>query len=841
MAMAAIKSFGGISPKTPARYLQDSQAQVALNCPVFNGALQPLLNVGSSVYSLPKVGTPLTIYRFGQDLISDTQYWFHWLTDVDAVRSQIPSDTSEWTFYTGDGAPKATYSSLALSGGTQEYPTVSRPLGIPAPGTAATVDLSVQISASAVLSAAVVATLEVGDVVSVQLDGVNFTDKTITTATASAIATLISTITGVTATEESGAIRVTRDDANPTTSFSVRYQTGTRKDTTGVFTYDAGLDKTASGSADTNAFVVITDTEIGSVSSGDVITVRTSAATHVTYTATGTFASASAFAAAITSASVVATAYGSCVVLTPGTAGAGASNFIEYKRTVDSTAVTTQKVDGSEAGGPATMFFTKADLDVAAGKFIAYTINGAAEIKVSVATGASLSLLAGAFTSGLTGTLFGVVEPFVVIKTTLGGALASLRIRGGDYPSVPTYAIVVGTVGTDLPETRVYTYTLVSKESGFEMESAPAPASASIEVQLGDTVLVESFATIPSGYNITHRRIYRAVSGVFLFVTEIAVSATSFSDTILAEDLGEELPSLTWLPPPDTLKGLTNLPNGILSGFTGRDVYFSEPFRPYAWPAQYQQSLDFPVVGLGRTDTTLVVLTTGTPYFIQGSSPDSMVVVKADIEQSCASKRSIVSTNSTVLYASPDGLVMLSPNGSRIVTEQLFTRAQWQSLKPDSIHAYSHDLKYVAFYDTGTTQGGFIFDLTTGQFILHDIYATAGYADLVNDKLFLAFADRSVKVWQAGAAKSYVWRSKIFSMPHLMGFACAQLEAEAYPMTLKVYADNSSTPLLTQTVTSREPFRLPVRPARDWEIQIEGSAEVFSVAIAQSMEELVNV
>lgn len=542
MAMAAIKSFGGISPKTPARYLQDSQAQVALNCPVFNGALQPLLNVGASVYSLPKVGTPLTIYRFGQDLISDTQYWFHWLTDVDAVRSQIPSDTSEWTFYTGDGIPKATHAGIALSGGTQNYPTVSRPLGIPAATSAATVTL------------------------------------------------------------------------------------------------------------------------VGS----------------------------------------------------------------------------------------------------------------------------------------------------------------------------PTEA-------ADLPETRVYTYTLVSKESGFEMESAPAPASDSVDVRVGQSVTVGNFAVVPAGYNVTHRRIYRAVSGVFLFVTEIAVSATSFSDTILAEDLGEELPSLTWLPPPDTLKGLTNLPNGILSGFTGRDVYFSEPFRPYAWPAQYQQSLDFPVVGLGRTDTTLVVLTTGTPYFIQGSSPDSMVVVKADIEQSCASKRSIVSTNSTVLYASPDGLVMLSPNGSRIVTEQLFTRAQWQSLKPDSIHAYSHDLKYVAFYDTGTTQGGFIFDLTTGQFILHDIYATAGYSDLVNDKLFLAFADRSVKVWQAGAAKSYVWRSKIFSMPHLMGFACAQLEAEAYPMTLKVYADNSSTPLLTQTVTSREPFRLPVRPARDWEIQIEGSAEVFSVAIAQSMEELVNV
>ena len=542
MAVIAIKSFGGISPKTPARYLQDSQAQVAINCPVFNGSLQPLPDVGASVFTLPKVGTPKTIYRFGQDLISDTQYWFHWTTDVDVVRSQLPGDTSEWTFYSGDGAPKATYAAIALSGGTQEYPTVSRPLGIPAPETAASVNL------------------------------------------------------------------------------------------------------------------------VGS----------------------------------------------------------------------------------------------------------------------------------------------------------------------------PTEA-------TDLPETRVYTYTLVSKEAGFEAESAPAPASFTIDVRIGQTVLVENFAAVPSGLNITHRRIYRAVSGVFLFVAEIAVSATSFSDNVVAEDLGEELPSLTWLPPPATLKGFINLPGGVIAGFTGRDIYFCDPYRPYAWPVQYQQSVDFPVVGLGRTDTTLVVLTTGTPYFIQGSAPDAMTVVKSDIEQSCASKRSIVSTNGMVIYASPDGLVSLSPGGSRILTEQLFTRAQWQSLKPESIHAYSNDLKYVAFYDTGTTQGGFIFDLTTGQFVLHDIYATAGYADLVNDKLFTAFANRNIRVWQAGAAKSYVWRSKKFTLPKVTCFSTIQIEAEAYPVTLKVYADDSSTPLMTYTVTSRNPFRLPVRPARDWEFQVEADKEVFSIAMAQSAEELANV
>jgi hypothetical protein len=539
MAALQIKSFGGISPKVPPRYLQDSQAQTSLNADVFQGSLKPLLALGSTVATLTKVGTPLTIYRFGQNTVSDSQYWFHWLTDVDVCRSQIAGDVSEWTFYTGDGAPKATYNAIALSG--SNYPTVSRPLGIPAPGSAATV-------------------------------------------------------------------------------------------------------------------------------------------------------------------SVVGT---------------------------------------------------------------------------------------------------------------------------------PTEA-------TDIPETRVYTYTLVNKESGFDFESAPAPASAEVNVRVGQSVTLVGFSTVPSGYTASHRRIYRATAGVFLFVAEIAVSAVSYSDTVTAENLGEELPSLTWLPPPDTLKGLINLPGGVMAGFTGRDVYFCDPYHPHAWPVQYMQSLDFLVVGLGRMDTTLAVLTTGTPYFIQGSAPDSMVVVKSDLEQACASKRSIVSLNGAVIYASPDGLVSLSPSGSKIITEKYFTRAQWQALfLPSSIYAYQHDMKYFGFYNNGTTSGGFIYDASTGEFTTHDIYAAAGYNDLQVDKLFLAGADRNVKVWGAGALKTVTWKSKKFTLPQVMSFSCAQLEAESYPMTAKVYA--GGTLVHTQTVTSRDMFRLPPTPSRDWEFQFEGTAEVFSFTVAQSVQELASV
>ena len=83
-----------------------------------------------------------------------------------------------------------------------------------------------------------------------------------------------------------------------------------------------------------------------------------------------------------------------------------------------------------------------------------------------------------------------------------------------------------------------------------------------------------------------------------------------------------------------------------------------------------------------------------------------------------------------------------------------------------------------------------------------------------------------------------MWKSKKFTMPQIMGFSCAQLEAEAYPITLKVYADTSL--IHTQTVQNRNPFRLPAKTGRDWEVQIEGSAEVFSLSVANSMTELAN-
>ena len=46
-----------------------------------------------------------------------------------------------------------------------------------------------------------------------------------------------------------------------------------------------------------------------------------------------------------------------------------------------------------------------------------------------------------------------------------------------------------------------------------------------------------------------------------------------------------------------------------------------------------------------------------------------------------------------LIYASPDGLVIASNSGVSLVTQQIFTRDQWQDYYPDNIEAYEYEGK----------------------------------------------------------------------------------------------------------------------------------------------------
>jgi hypothetical protein len=98
-----------------------------------------------------------------------------------------------------------------------------------------------------------------------------------------------------------------------------------------------------------------------------------------------------------------------------------------------------------------------------------------------------------------------------------------------------------------------------------------------------------------------------------------------------------------------------------------------------------------------------------------------------------------------------------------------------------------------------------------------------------------------VQRWDAGALLTYTFRSKVFRLPRPMpAFGCAEVVADAYPVTARFYADG----LLkhTQSVSSRNPFRLPAGfHATDWQIEVSGSGAVQAVALAHSMQEIAAV
>lgn len=444
---------------------------------------------------------------------------------------------------------------------------------------------------------------------------------------------------------------------------------------------------------------------------------------------------------------------------------------------------------------------------------------------------------------------------------TLGPRMTynTLALTGGsgDYPynsyplGVPApIADPVASVQTQgdtsqLAETRVYVYTFVTS---LGEEGPPSDTSNALTIHPdGGVALLSGLATTaPAGYSgyITAKRIYRTLSGSlttdFQFVDEIPIAQATYSDAIPGSALDEVIPSVNWYPPPSTAFGIVQMANGVTVVFDGYDIYPSEAYVPSAYPPGYSLAVDYPIVGGAAIGTTTVVVTTGHPYLFTGSDPSAMSLTKLESPQSCVSKRSIAAADGGVLYASPDGLIFVSLSGQvSNVTAALFSRKEWQALNPSSIHGYYHDGRYHGFYNNGVVQRGFIFDPAQGSasFTFTDTYATAGFADLVQDNLYLKVGTNIVK-WNANSTQlSYTWRSAIFETPTPLNFGHAQVSAKTYPATFRLYADGVLKH--TETVANNDPFKLPSGyRARYHEVEISGTAEVLSVAVAQSVQEL---
>lgn len=439
--------------------------------------------------------------------------------------------------------------------------------------------------------------------------------------------------------------------------------------------------------------------------------------------------------------------------------------------------------------------------------------------------------------------------PKVTYNTSLDGADpqdnpgANWRPLG--LPAPATAPLVTTDTGTWTGDSTTYFY-VYTYVNDWGWESAPSPVSLMNTRPSDATAVISGFAAQPSGnYQINRIRIYRTETGSsgstdFFFLREITYGTTRTTDDNHA--LGEVLPTTTWLMPPTDLSFMKTLWNGMLAGISGNSVRFCEPYVPYAWPVAYDVvPPDSKPVGLGVFGQSLLVLTTGRPVLVSGSSPESMDQQMLEIPQGCVSSKSIVSMGTGVAWASEDGLCWYGSGGARILTSGLMLREDWQALVPSSIIGKMYEGLYFGSYDDGSGRKGFLIDTNNPQGIFFlDTGYSAMHFDELKDQLYVLDGS-TVKKWDAGSSfMTYKARSKQFWAPKPINFAAAEVVADTYPVTFRVYADGVLKH--TQSVASNNPFRLPAGfLAQRWEIEIEGTAAVQSAALSNSVAELATV
>lgn len=416
----------------------------------------------------------------------------------------------------------------------------------------------------------------------------------------------------------------------------------------------------------------------------------------------------------------------------------------------------------------------------------------------------------------------------------------------------PSSPMTVATSGTpdpddDIPESRVYTVTWVTARGE---EGPPAPASSVIDVLSGESVELTNIPTVPTGnYNVATKRIYRSATASgdteYLFVAEIPAAQTSYTDSLAGENLGEVLPSVDWYQPPDDMQGLIALENGVMAGFSGKELCLSEAYLPHAWPPGYRVTLDQPIVGIVGVRGGVVAATTGQPYVVSFTSPAAAVPDKVQSPRACVSARSMVDMGDYAVYATADGLVAVDGTGAApLITAEVIDTYDWARFNPETIHAYRLHDWYVGFYQGADGDGGFAITARGDAFVTFDVYADAGYSDPNDGNLYLVINDEIV-AWDGDIAAplTYLWHSGDYLVPQPKNMAAARVDADSYPATpdaslvFRLYADGAQ--VFEQQVTSQQPFWLPAGTlSRRFAVELSGTRTVRRVLVAESVEEL---
>ena len=478
------------------------------------------------------------------------------------------------------------------------------------------------------------------------------------------------------------------------------------------------------------------------------------------------------------------------------------------------------------------------------------------------------------FCSPTTGPMFNTYARMVAgqsdYKLGVPGPNTDIPPGGGTNPDAPTIVSIVG--GAAPVVTRAYVYTWVNEFGEESSSSLPVIGAGNANAVWTIGNIKDPPAPGPDYPLYSKKRLYRTVTGAsgqttYYHINEVPIGTLTYADNTAANTDAVivnniRLESVSWAPPPPTLKGWIAMPNGFLIGFDGSDIYMSESYHFHAWPPEYKIASEYPIVGLGVLGETCVVATEGFPATITGAKPATCSFTKATTGEPCMSRGSIVSSPQGIIYASQNGLIAVGPSGISNVTQKLITRDDWlRYYQPAYMRAVRYQEGYLALRmrDAVGERSAFYLDPSELKVALTELTDCEDVRNFCNDywsgEVFQIMEGQLLR-WDVPSddLMPVQWKSKEFQFPYQENFGAYAIywdddRFSNYPfgvsvlpvdqkVRFKVYADRRV--VYDQLVPKNgRPIRLPAGFKADiWQFEIRARAPVYSMHVASTVKEL---
>lgn len=398
-----------------------------------------------------------------------------------------------------------------------------------------------------------------------------------------------------------------------------------------------------------------------------------------------------------------------------------------------------------------------------------------------------------------------------------------------------------------------YTVTFVNQWNEESQASEPVV----VELDGSKTAKISlNYQGFSDGVPIAGLHVYRTygTSDAYLLINEAPIPASggityTFVDDETAPQTSTVLKTAEWEAPYESLKNIAYVGNGFLAGSVGKDLYFSEPYHPHAWP--YAMTFPHAIVGMEAVEGGLLVTTLGKPYMVYGTHPEQMTQQMVDTDQAGVSNRSLTRVEGNAVFASNDGLVTVSGGQASLgSSQQLFTRKDWRERYRAVFHNLilgAHDGAIVGLVDAtypGAVQptDGFVIRLDEegGSYTRLRLPVTPLGFSIVpeEDALYLGFSNGFAE-FGAGDELEFIWRSKDFTFPQPITFGAVVMDCSP-GITASFYC-NQVLVHTHKVADGESSFRLPaIAPQKTWAVKFVGRGYIKKFEMASSFAELKN-